>query len=128
MSENYQDINAKTIDRWVENGWEWGTPITHEQYLAAKEGSWSIVLTPIKPVPAEWFPDLKGKSLLGLACGGGHESPRPCQRKASGHDGGKIYGEHDKIARLNVRGQLDERVAKGPPEHPAVARGMCSFG
>lgn len=75
MSENYQDINAKTIDRWVENGWEWGTPITHEQYLAAKEGSWSIVLTPIKPVPAEWFPDLKGKSLLGLACGGGQQMP-----------------------------------------------------
>ena len=75
MSENYQDINAKTIDRWVENGWEWGTPITHEQYLAAKEGSWSIVLTPTKPVPAKWFPDLAGKALLGLACGGGQQMP-----------------------------------------------------
>ena len=74
----------------------------------------------------EYGGDCAGKGAL--ACGGGHESPRPSQRKGSGHDGGKIYGEHDKIARLNVRGQLDERVAKGPPEHPAVARGMCSFG
>ena len=75
MSESYQDINAKTIDRWVENDWEWGRTITHEQFLAAKAGDWSIVLTPTKPVPADWFPDLKGKKLLGLACGGGQQMP-----------------------------------------------------
>ena len=46
MSESYQDINSQTIDRWVENGWEWGQPITHEQFLSAKAGEWSIVLTP----------------------------------------------------------------------------------
>ena len=23
MIENYTDINAKAIDAWVENGWEW---------------------------------------------------------------------------------------------------------
>ena len=75
MQESYQDVNAKTIDRWVENGWEWGLPITHEQFLAAKAGIWSIVLTPTKPVPREWFPDLRGKKLLGLACGGGQQMP-----------------------------------------------------
>ena len=75
MSESYQDINAQTIDRWVENDWEWGRPITHEQFLAAKAGNWSVVLTPTKPVPADWFPDLKGKKLLGLACGGGQQMP-----------------------------------------------------
>lgn len=75
MSESYQDVNSKTIDRWVENGWEWGQPITHEQFLAAKEGNWSIVLTPTKPVPRDWFPELRGKKLLGLACGGGQQMP-----------------------------------------------------
>lgn len=75
MNESYQDINAKTIDNWVENGWEWGKPITHEQFLAAKAGEWSIVLTPTKPVPREWFPALAGKKLLGLACGGGQQMP-----------------------------------------------------
>ena len=75
MKESYQDVNAKTIDRWVENGWEWGQPITHEQFLAAKNGDWSIVLTPTKPVPREWFPDLKGRKLLGLACGGAQQMP-----------------------------------------------------
>ncbi len=75
MKESYQDVNAKTIDRWVEDGWEWGQPITHEQFLAAKNGDWSIVLTPTKPVPREWFPDLKGRKLLGLACGGAQQMP-----------------------------------------------------
>ena len=75
MNESYQDINAETIDRWVENGWQWGQPITHEQFLAAKTGDWSIVLTPTKPVPQDWFPDLQGLDLLGLACGGGQQMP-----------------------------------------------------
>ncbi len=75
MKESYQDINAKTVDQWVENGWEWGVPITHEQFLAAKSGNWSIVLTPTKPVPANWFPELNGAALLGLACGGGQQMP-----------------------------------------------------
>ncbi len=33
---NYQDINAEAVDRWAENGWEWGQPIGHEEYAAAK--------------------------------------------------------------------------------------------
>ena len=75
MNESYQDVNAKTVDSWVESGWVWGTPISHEQYLAAKDGNWSIVLTPNKPVPQNWFPTLAGKKLLGLACGGGQQMP-----------------------------------------------------
>ncbi len=34
----YQDINAMTIDRWVEEGWEWGKPLSHEEYLNAVSG------------------------------------------------------------------------------------------
>ena len=71
----YTDKNAEIIDRWVEEGWEWGTPITHEQFEAAKRGEWSIVLTPVKPVPRAWFGDLRGKKILGLACGGGQQMP-----------------------------------------------------
>ena len=33
---NYQDINAKTIDGWIEGGWEWGKPISHEVFEKAK--------------------------------------------------------------------------------------------
>ncbi|MCR5211404.1 MAG: class I SAM-dependent methyltransferase [Lachnospiraceae bacterium] len=72
---DYQDINASTIDRWIEEGWEWGKPISHEEYLKAKEGDWNVVLTPTKNVPHDWFPDLKGKKVLGLASGGGQQMP-----------------------------------------------------
>lgn len=72
---NYQDINAQTIDRWVEEGWEWGKPISHEEYIAACGGSWKMLLTPTKPVPYEWFGDIKGKKVLGLASGGGQQMP-----------------------------------------------------
>lgn len=72
---DYQDINAKTIDEWVSEGWEWGTPISHDTYVKAQNGIWDVVLTPIKPVPHEWFGDLRGKKLLGLAAGGGQQMP-----------------------------------------------------
>ena len=71
----YQDINAETIDRWVKDGWEWGRPIDHETYVKAVQGEWDVVLTPTKPVPHEWFGDLRGKKLLGLASGGGQQMP-----------------------------------------------------
>ena len=72
---NYQDINADTIDRWIEGGWEWGRPIDHETFVRAQGGDWSVGLTPTKPVPREWFGDLKGKRVLGLASGGGQQMP-----------------------------------------------------
>jgi len=78
---NYADINAKAIDRWVEQGWEWSIPISHEVYIDAKNGQWSVVLTPTKPVPKEWYKPflngdrLDGAKLLGLASGGGQQMP-----------------------------------------------------
>ena len=75
MPMDYQDINAAMIDRWVEEGWKWGTPITHETYVRALAGEWDVVLTPTKPVPHEWFGELKGKKVLGLASGGGQQMP-----------------------------------------------------
>ena len=72
---NYQEENARTIDRWVEEGWEWGVPVTHEQYAAALRGEWDVLLTPTKPVPHAWFGGLKGKRVLGLASGGGQQIP-----------------------------------------------------
>ena len=71
----YQDINAKTIDRWTEEGWTWGIPISHEQYLQAKQGDWEVLLSPNRPMPKEWIGDLKGKKILGLASGGGQQMP-----------------------------------------------------
>ena len=61
MEISYQDINRKTIDRWVDDGWEWGKPISREVYAAAKNGQWDVKLTPVKFVPHDWFGDLKDR-------------------------------------------------------------------
>ena len=71
----YQDINAQTIDRWIREGWEWGKPISHKIYEKAERGEWDVYLTPTKTVPHEWFGELKGKKILGLASGGGQQMP-----------------------------------------------------
>lgn len=72
---DYQDINAKMIDSWVEEGWEWGTPVSREVCCKARQGDWNVLLTPIKPVPHEWLGEINGKKILGLACGGGQQMP-----------------------------------------------------
>lgn len=73
---NYQEINAKTIDKWVEEGWEWGKPITSEIYQSARKGDWGVYLTPTKIMPHNWFPNsIENLKVLGLASGGGQQMP-----------------------------------------------------
>lgn len=74
-AQNYQDINAQAIGKWIDEGWEWGRPITHETFVKATEGDWSLLLTPTKPVPQDWYPQLEGADVLGLASGGGQQMP-----------------------------------------------------
>lgn len=74
-NEAYQQINARVISSWVDDGWEWGRPIDHETYLRARAGEWQILLTPTVPVPRAWLPELEGARVLGLASGGGQQMP-----------------------------------------------------
>lgn len=75
MDEKYTEVNSKIFDKWVEEGWEWGQPISHEIFEKAKNGEWFVVLTPTKPVPKEWFVEMKNANILGLASGGGQQMP-----------------------------------------------------
>lgn len=74
-NDNYTDLNAKTIDSWVRDGWEWGIPISHEEFAKAQKGCLCVLLTPTRLVPRAWFPQLKDAKLLGLASGGGQQMP-----------------------------------------------------
>jgi SAM-dependent methyltransferase len=62
-------------DRKVEQGDKWTVPVGPEVISRARRGDWSIVLTPTKPVPRDWFPDLTGLEVLCLASGGGQQAP-----------------------------------------------------
>lgn len=75
MNIKYTEINSKVIDKWVEDGWEWGQAISHEVYEKAKNNEWQVLLTPTKPVPKEWFCEMKDAKILGLASGGGQQMP-----------------------------------------------------
>ena len=72
------DIRKHNRDAWdrnVERGSEWTIPVDADTIRRAREGDWQIILTPSKPVPAEWFPELNGAEVLCLASGGGQQGP-----------------------------------------------------
>lgn len=72
---SYTDVNARIISQWAADGWEWGTPITHEVFEKARNGEWEVLLSPTKPVPKEWFCPMANAEILGLASGGGQQMP-----------------------------------------------------
>jgi SAM-dependent methyltransferase len=70
-----RDYNREAWNRQVAKGNRWTVPVGPEVIAAARRGEWSVVLTPHKPVPREWFGDLSGKDVLGLASAGGQQVP-----------------------------------------------------
>src|SRR5687768_12416778 len=69
-----RELNRRAWDKEVEQGSQWTTPVSSEVIRAAREGTWEIILTPSKPVPRAWFPDLEGLEVLCLASGGGQQA------------------------------------------------------
>ena len=69
-------FNREAWDEKVEGGESpWTQPYTVERVNAARQGNFQVPLTLFKPTPKDWFPDLKGKDLLGLASAGGQQGP-----------------------------------------------------
>jgi len=67
--------NRGAWDREVEKGNPWTVPFGPEVIAAARRGEWSVLLTPTRPVPRSWFPEMKGADVLCLASGGGQQGP-----------------------------------------------------
>ncbi len=70
-----RDYNRRAWDAQVAKQNPWTLPVTSEQVAAARRGEWSLVLTPTRPVPPEWYPPLPGAQVLCLASGGGQQGP-----------------------------------------------------
>lgn len=66
-SDIWDNINECLVDKT--------TAISHEDYIAAKNGALEVSLAGAKKVPREWFPALNGANVLALACGGGQQAP-----------------------------------------------------
>jgi SAM-dependent methyltransferase len=72
------DVRAYNRRAWnglVEAGNRWTVPVTGDEIQRARQGDWRVVLTPTKPVPRSWFPELKDAAVLCLASGGGQQGP-----------------------------------------------------
>ena len=73
------DIRAHNRTAWdeqVQQGNRWTLPVSPEEIHAARRGDWSLLLTPLIPVPREWYPkDLSKSDVLCLASGGGQQGP-----------------------------------------------------
>ncbi len=67
--------NRRAWNELVRRGNEWTVPVDSETVARARDGDWSVVLTPSKPVPREWFGQIGGKRILGLASAGGQQAP-----------------------------------------------------
>lgn len=67
--------NRKAWDSLVKKGNQWTKPVSREEIAATRDGTWSIVLTPEKPIPTDWLMPVAGKKILCLAGGGGQQAP-----------------------------------------------------
>lgn len=67
--------NSKAWDNLVLSEDGWTRPVDSKVIEEARKGKFSLLLTPTKPVPQSWYPDLKNKSVLCLASGGGQQGP-----------------------------------------------------
>ncbi|MDL1879319.1 SAM-dependent methyltransferase, partial [Cytophagia bacterium CHB2] len=72
---NVRDYNRAAWNREVTRGNRWTIPVSSSVIAAARQGQWEIILTPSKPVPRSWFPELRDCNLLCLASGGGQQAP-----------------------------------------------------
>jgi SAM-dependent methyltransferase len=55
---------------------DWSIPVKAAAVARARAGEWSVILTPKRAVPREWFPaDLKERRILCLASEGGQQAP-----------------------------------------------------
>lgn len=68
-------VNARGWDQLVADGDVWTRPVDDESVARARRGDWALLLTPLAPVPRDWYGELAGARVLCLASGGGQQGP-----------------------------------------------------
>lgn len=67
--------NREAWDREVARKNPWTIPVDSSVIARARQGDPQILLTPTRPVPKDWLPELAGREVLCLASGGGQQGP-----------------------------------------------------
>lgn len=110
---NIVEYNRAAWNRQSLGGCRWCQPVSSAEIHAARQGTWSVILTPNKSVPAGWFGDLSGKKVLCLASGGGQQAPILA---AAGADVTSFDNSDEQLAK-------DRRVAEAESLALKVVRG-----
>jgi ubiquinone/menaquinone biosynthesis C-methylase UbiE len=72
---NILEHNRSAWNQEARKGNRYTIPATKTEISAALKGEYRIVLTPHKPIPADWLGDIRHKQILCLASGGGQQGP-----------------------------------------------------
>ncbi|HSK72038.1 MAG TPA: class I SAM-dependent methyltransferase [Pyrinomonadaceae bacterium] len=110
---NILEHNSLAWDKNVEEGIEWSIPVSSEEIARARNGDWELILTPLKPVPREWFGEVRGKDILCLASGGGQQAPilAAAGARVTSFDNSAKQLEQDRF--VAERENLEIRLEKG---------------
>ncbi len=105
--------NSEAWDQEVKLGSAFTKPVSSELIQKARDGQWEISLTYKKPVPYDWFPELKGLRILCLASGGGQQGPilAAAGARVTVFDNSERQLERDRY--VAARDHLDIQTAKG---------------
>lgn len=105
--------NRGAWNRHAKSGSPWSVPVGTAEIARAREGDWRVILTPNKSVPADWFGDIAGHEVLGLASGGGQQVPLFA---AAGANVTSFDNSEEQLARDQLvadRENLDVRIVQG---------------
>jgi len=105
--------NSEAWDQEVKLGNAFTKPVSSELIQKARDGQWEISLTYKKPVPHDWFPELKGLRVLCLASGGGQQGPilAAAGARVTVFDNSEKQLKQDRY--VAERDRLDIRTMKG---------------
>lgn len=110
---NILEHNSLAWDELAAKNIEWSIPVGAEEIEKARGGDWEIILTPIKPVPRDWFGDVSGKDVLCLASGGGQQSPILAAAGANITSFDASAGQLEKDRFVAERDNLQIRIEQG---------------
>jgi len=105
--------NRNAWNRQANSGSRWCQPVDSEIIQSAKTGDWSVILTPNKSVPRDWFGELRGKKVLCLASGGGQQAPIIAAAGASVVSFDNSDGQLAKDQFVADRDELDLKTVQG---------------
>ena len=110
---NIREHNSTAWDKLADENIEWSVPVGTEDIERARNDDWKIILTPVKPVPRDWFGDVRGKDVLCLASGGGQQVPilAAAGANVTSFDNSAKQFERDRL--VAERENLEIRIEQG---------------